>query len=356
MLYHLMLSSLLTRPLPPATPTPPGRPAPFPWPHLYASLSISPNLPLSYAFLSSIQPILLGSPLLGTMVGAATTLQAFVEAVWAFGEMLGANEQKGPLEDTLEISYRLRNSMKRTWRAGRKSAREREEEDIRQAVEESLNGVPDAEGDEIDEDGALALAIALSMEGEEASGVTDDLQDVVRMEEDESMSITDDTDDTFLPFLVQSPANRNPFMDLDEPSPFAEDADLPPNSQADATLADVAIGSSRYNLRRKHPLPPHSSSPSPSESPTISEARSPKHLRQTPPSPPPAPPPAEPAVRPPPSPSPSPEELLEGTLIGTDVFKYDNEELSLFLLDVLCLWRGERLPRGVSEQEAGRCR
>lgn len=125
MVYHRFLSSLLTAPLPPdAGPPPPTRPTPFPWNDFYAARSLSPTLPFSPLFLSSIQPILIGSSL-DIFLGEATTLAEFVAALQLFGELLGGSEAKGPLDDTLEISYRLRNTVTRKWAPRRASLQAR---------------------------------------------------------------------------------------------------------------------------------------------------------------------------------------------------------------------------------------
>ncbi|KAL8292472.1 hypothetical protein RQP46_001084 [Phenoliferia psychrophenolica] len=365
MLYHRFLSSLLTRPYPPSASSPPSsssestRPTPFPWTTFFLSLSLDPTLPFSPPFLLSIQPILTGSSL-EPFLSSATTLDAFVGVLQTFGELLGGNEERGPLDDMLEISYRLRNTVRRKKVNRRK---EREEAELRKAIEASLVGIRGGgagmgDGDEEEE---MRRAIEESLRSVEGGKEVE--QDAI----EEPMLVDDDEDaalaDASIPFLVQphliSPGRLSTFMDIEEDLvPLHDPLDLPPNSQATSSTTPLAIvaSSSRHShsLRRNPSAAPSLYLPSP---PSLTSPRPSKRSKSnTPPPPPPPIPTPPPSVPPEAADEEEEDEILEGTLIGTEQFLYDEQELSQHLTSVLQLWRGEREPRGVGEAETGRCR
>lgn len=372
MLYHRLLSSLLT-PTPSADPSDvspspqPDCPAPFDWPRLYTHLSLDPAAPFTEPFLTSIQPVVVGSSLESSL-SSARTLEQFVVALQRYGETLGAKlSVRGPFEPELEIHYRLRNSQ-RKWKAKKKSRKEREEEDLKRAIAESLSasegGRNVATAGEDEEDLARALAMSLEQSKLEPTVVEEivklEAHNPVDLRQDSAMEELDAVAEA-VPFiadvsLLVPPRDGKALVPTPpaSPPPGADVASLPSNSQAAPPLAPPA--DSRYNLRRRrHTTISSSEIVNPAIPPLISPSTPPsKRLR-------PAPPPLTPATAPPraesPTPPPSPpEELLEGTIIGTERFKKDPAELSAWLGDVTSLWKGEREPRGVSLEQTSRCR
>lgn len=359
MLYHRLLSSLLT---PPSSTTSSTAPSPFDWPRLFAQLSLDPSTPFTTAFLTSIQPVLVGSSLEATL-GSASTLAEFIIALQRYGETLGAKEGiRGPFEEALEINYRLRNNV-RKWKPRKMSRKELEEEDLKRAIEESLcaeanrNNVATAGEDEAD------LARALAMSSEENT-LAQEVKKVIQLDDDnpveaaeEALMKTLDAEVEAILYIADvslpvPPPNRDTIDLASTPSSPSAIADLPSNSQA-APPSEL-----RYSLRRRRPttsasenINPHNPLASPSTPPF-------KRLRPAPPPLSPSKPSTPPAFRaelssPPPSP---PEEILEGSLIGTEKFRNDPKDLDAWLRDVTSLWMGEKEPRGVSLEQTSRCR
>lgn len=361
MLYHRLLSSLLT-PTSPSSTTSSTAPAPFDWPRLFAHLSLDPTTPFTAAFLTSIQPVLVG-PSLEATLGSATTLLEFVTALQRYGETLGAKEGvRGPFEEDLEINYRLRNNV-RKWKPRKKSRKELEEEDLKRAIEESLRaeaGRDDvATAGEDEEDLARALAMSL-----EETTLVQDLKAVVQLDDDspvegagDTLMETLDAEVEAIPYiadvsLLVSPSNSDTIDRSSMPSSPLATTDLPSNSQA-APPPEL-----RYNLRRRRPTASASENVDPHNSIASSSTPPSKRLRPAPPPLSPSKPSTLPAPRAEsPSPPSSPtEEILEGSLIGTERFRNDPKDLDAWLKDVTGLWMGEREPRGVSLEQTSRCR
>ena len=353
MLYRRLLSSLLT---PTSLTDPPDPRRPFPWPRLYAHLSLDPLAPFSPEFLASIQPILIGSSLKATL-GPATNLADFVLVLQSYGDLLGGTPTKDPLDTKLEISYRLRNTVKR-WKPKRKTQQQLEQEDLARAIKASLEA--EREGPtEDDEAVELERAITMSLEEKVQEMAVEDGGSQETIVSDGPRDLMEEDSQVAFPFVGDpSLLVADDAMDLDpvvEPSLdlLIDDLDLPPNSQVDSTGAVP-----RYNLRRRRTTIAPTTflvnlAPSDPASPPRTPKRrklSPTHTVAPPSQAPPPPPPSEPL---PPS---SPEEVLEGTLIGTESFEYDDVELSQWLEGVIKLWKGEREPEGVSLEQTSRCR
>jgi exonuclease V len=352
MLYHRLLTSLLTRPSsPPSDPSP--APTPFAWTRLYTHLSLSPSTQFTATFIDSIQPILVGSSL-ETTLGSARTLEDFVAVLQGYGDTLGAKDGNGPFGDELEISYVMRETT-RKWKPRRKTRKEREEEDVAKAIAESLNAVTVGGGvTEEDEEEELARALAMSLEegraGPQENGAGGGSQSQVTVDEGATMDEIDSQQEALPFFLDPSLLTATPNGAEVSPAPSFDPLDLPSNSQASPTELDIPVNP-RYSLRRRR----HPSADITSEA--IDVAASPvKRSRSSPakadlpstrPAPPPVPAPSAPS---------SPEDVSEGTWIGTEKFKNNPEELSSWLEDVTRLWMGERPPRGVSMEQTSRCR
>ena len=357
MLYHRLLSSLLT----PSSSTSTTSPAPFDWPRLYNHLSLDQSVPFTSAFLASIQPVLIGSALQETF-GTGRTLGDFVTVLQGYGDTLGARDGRGPFENQLEINYRLRSTV-RKWKPRKKTRKQQEEEDLKRAIAESLNAdVPRdnvATVGEDEEDLARALAMSLE-EGRLEPNFVQEVENVLRMDDEaptpSSADVAMDDLGNGIPYVAAvafplplSSIDAKPEHSIPEPSTLLED--LPSNSQAAPAPA------ARYNLRRRRTtnIPMEHAAPLRVDSPDQSTPP-PKRPRPVSPdinstSEEPAPPPSP--GTPPPSP---PEEILEGTLIGTERFENKPGELDQWLKDVTSLWKGEREPRGVSLDQTSRCR
>lgn len=346
MLYRRLLSSLLSRASPTDFLDAPDPRQPFPWPRLYAHLSLDPLAPFPPPFLASIQPILIGSSL-EAFLGPAKNLAEFVLVLQRYGDLLGGSPTQDPLDSKLEISYRLRNTVKR-WKPKRKTQQQLEQEDLERAIKASLEaereGGPTGDDEAVELERAIAMSLGQMVDG---GGSQETVVDGLRsaMEEDEQ---------EVFPFVGDpSLLLPNDSMDLDPSSSdlLIDDIDLPPNSQVDCGSAVP-----RYNLRRRRTAPLSNLIDLALSDPD-SPPRTPKRQKPSPPPnvvpPPQTPPPPPPTAPLPPS---SPEEVLEGTLIGTESFEYDEGELSRWLDGVVKLWKGEREPEGVSLEQTSRCR
>ncbi|KAM0749671.1 hypothetical protein T439DRAFT_348501 [Meredithblackwellia eburnea MCA 4105] len=377
MLYHRLLSTLLTRPRP--TTSSATCDNSFPWASFFDNHSLNPDASLSDAFLETIFPVIARS-CLEDIVGPANTLREFVDALLNYGDLLGANHPNGMLSKTLEISYRLRNSSTRKWprraRQGWRKARvsgnkNGDEAELQKALQKSTREVESSKSIvhvldvDSDEEAELEKAIAESLKTPGSGGGGSQVEDLTRSENELPQLNTDDDDETdlALPFLVHpSVAQSSPFVsrtkDLQSHSVSGfESDDLPLNSQGGhpEPLIEVEVAiTPRYNLRKRRKLEvPTSlaSSPSPPmkvyKSAAVPSSPASKHTPSAP-----SQPPAPREL----SPSPPPEELKEGTLIGVEEFEYDQEEIEAHLVDVVRLWRGDRKPRGVALEQTGRCR
>ncbi|GAA5853368.1 hypothetical protein JCM9279_005768 [Rhodotorula babjevae] len=381
MLYHRLLLSFL-RPSSPPSPSTSfhSAPAPFSWARLYAHHALDPSKPLSPAFLSSIAPLLVGTP---TFAGAAT-LNDFVAVLGRYGELLGGD---GWLADELEISYRLRgdedegggSGRRKRWK-GRRGAKKREREDgaergsKRREEEVAVEPDPGRAAREADEEEDLRRAIELSLEDTAGSAYIDEGSGGTAGDESPQSAVVvvdeaglDDSQPSFLanpslPLPLSAPPASSTLdddADVDDgaaTSPLFGLADafaLPLNSQADPPAAPAPAG--RYNLRRRPATarPPTSlpaSTPQQPSTPPASPRPTSAPLGPLPPPPPPAPPTT------PPLPVKLEPELVDPSFIGTTTFRNAPHELARWLASALSYWRSERLPIGVSPSETGRCR
>lgn len=292
MLYRRLISSLVSRP---SCPIAVGPPTPsresLPWPRLYAHLGINPSTRLSDTFLDQIQPVIEGSHVV-EILRDASTIEDFVVALQTYGDLMGSTSMHQPFESVLEISYRLRNTVKVT-KPREKTAEEVEKEDIAKAIAASLE-------DDEDEDEVKELTKSLATLSQETARLP--------FSHDHSLLAMD---------VDSSPTS----------SPLPPHLNIPNNSQA--TSEDPPLP--RYNLRRRRPTTP---------------AVSPAAKRQK----------ASPPCPPVPIPVQASTSHLEGSLIGTEVFQNNDKQLDFWIRRVLKLWKGERAPEGVSAHQTSRCR
>ncbi|GAA6040834.1 hypothetical protein JCM8097_007738 [Rhodosporidiobolus ruineniae] len=376
MLYHRLLTALLQPEPPPVVfasdlPFPPptaqgldGPPPPFSWTRLYAQLELDPEAPLSEAFLASIQPIFLSSPLLGSVLSAASNLGEFVAALARFGELLrGGRAPERLLEGEMEIVYRLRDGAGggggKGWR-GRRSAgrakkggekrskaREEEERELQRAIELSLQ-----------ESAAAAPPPPL----DECAEVADEPPAVVEPVEPDT--VDSQLGDSQLPFFA------NPSLPL--PLPLVETDTLASASQAaslpsTAQQFDLPINSQGVDDRTASASPgrkrPRAAEEGPDEAPQVAPAArtprpaSPTHLSASPANVSSSATPSAPSLASSSSSSPSDTEPdSDPSYIGTSTFLNSPVELASWVSSVVRYWRGERAPVGVSLAEVGRCR
>lgn len=365
MLYHRLLLSFLR----PSTPSPPpSGPPPFSWPRLYTHHSLSPDIPLSPAFLSSIAPLLVATP----AFAHARTLQDFVDVLGRYGELLGGDDWLGP---EMEISYRLREDegegggrggRGKRWR-GRRGKRKREGEDAAAAEEgnKRREEEPDAAqaARDADEEEDLRRAIELSLQdppavdaGAPAQATSAAAPPTVAVATESADTVDSQLEDSQLPFLANPslplplpapPTSAGDTGDESDTSPLFGLADafaLPLNSQSDPPADPAPSG--RYNLRRRRPAA-STSAPvgTPPAPPAVSSPRAGIAASSATAGQPSAPAPS--------SPSPEP---ADPSFIGTTTFVNSPRELNAWLSSVLSYWRSERAPVGVAPSETRRCR
>lgn len=319
---------------------------------------------LSPSFLASIQPMLIGTSV-ETRVTRAGSLQDFVALLQSYGDRLGVSKDTPLIWPVMEISYRLRNDVRKFSRP-KKSASQVAKEDLELAIRESSVGVTLDEATEEDER-QLALAIALS------EGTLGEVESIIRSggisvgegevpKMDRSISVT-------IPFLSHAALLPpiDPLSNDDEISsrlsPLSVEGDILPNSQSLGSLAPAIPISSSSKRRRS--LPPPIISPyntrSKQDSKRIKQvSNASSAIPELPLRP--LPLPSLQEVQPIPGPSslppstPQPDTTKAGALIGTDRFRYDGELLERHLTSMMKYWKGEREPVGVAIDQTFKCR
>lgn len=325
----------------------------FDWNRLYTHVGLDPDDELTVEFRSSVQPVI-STLSLEHVLSGSRTLSHFALALEHYGALLGAVAGVGPLEQNLEIVYRLRQTVPK-WKPRKPSRKERAELELQRAVAESLKAA--ARGyipDEDEEDAARALTFSLEDNSLEApvqaevarlaeldvNPIEEDIDPMLDVTFDGSPSITADT--TSRRHSSQNSTLRtSPDMEIDLPSnsqnlALADRYTLRPRRRADVARQQPFRQSQGYKelsppvQPRIHPKPP-----------AEVEERSGSARDKSP------------SSSPPPSP---PEQIKEGTQIGVERFRYNAEELDGWLEQVARLWKGEREPQGVSLEQTKRCR
>lgn len=362
MLYHQLLTSLLITP-PKSSfllPSSQSLPQPFSWTTLYSKLSLDPNLPLSPTYLTSILPVIIGSSL-ELSIGLASTLGQYVEVLQSYGKRLSGNE-KGPFENRLEISYRLRNNVSRfNWKERSKlNQKLPEDEELAKAIAESLRNVDSrpsgavVDGGNDEDEEQLALAIALSLSGLDVDLVSPSQQDATMN------AIVLEEDSNSISILADSTSLLDATSQIDRSLPFSPlltnfDLDLEENSQVETISRPVlALKKRRQSSPSEIQIEILERTRKRSKNLDIDPSKSDRALQLT------LPistitPSSEIVI--PVIPDTSNIEILEeGSLIGVEKFAFNSQLLKTHLDDMIQYWMGFREARGVEIEQTYRCR